>query len=305
MSESTGSSAPAPVTAPQGDSAPNVDASDAPEAVAAPTPQELKRKYKIKVDGEEVDEEVDFNDEAGMVNRLQLARGAKKRMAEAVSARQKAMDIVKQFEADPESMLSRLGPKGKEIAESYLLKQIQDEMLTPEQKEMRDLKRENETFKQKEAREKAEAEMSVAEKKEFEYAQTFQKTIIDALQTSGLSKSPKMVMRMAEIMKRNLSLGLELTPADLVSEVREEMLSEFKSVVGDSDGEQLINMFGKELANKIRRADLKSLQERQSQVFQGGGKKADQGSSQAGQRNGPVSVESFMEASRRRAKEIT
>lgn len=49
----------------------------------------MKKKFQLKVDGEDIEEEVDFSDEEGMKSRLQLARAAKKRMAEAREEKKK------------------------------------------------------------------------------------------------------------------------------------------------------------------------------------------------------------------------
>jgi hypothetical protein len=226
-----------------------------------------KKQYKLMIDGKESVEDFDPSDDEAVRKELQLSRAAKKRMAEAVAEKRKAFEIVKAFEQDPESMLKRLGPKGREIAEKYLLAQINDDMLSPEAKELRDLKQENETYKQKEAREKQEREQAAATAKENEYAQSFQKTIIDALSKSGLPKTPELVKRMASVMSKNLELGLELTPDDLVAEVKSDLSGLLKSIIGDAEGEQLVAMFGVDVANKIRRHDLKGLQEKQGQVF--------------------------------------
>lgn len=269
MSEESSASA-APVASTEGS---QVEGSQSEEAKQVETPQTIqanKKKFLLKVDGEDVEEEIDLNDEKEMTARLQLARAAKKRMSEAVAEKRKAFEIIKAFEADPETMLSRLGPKGREIAEQYLLKQIQDDMLSPEEKEHRELKKKLEAYEQKEAREKQEREQAAQQKKEYEYAQNFQSTIIEALNKSGLPKTPTNVKRMAAIMSNNLELGLELTPDDLAMEVFNERQEEIKAIIKDADGDQLIKIFGKDIANKIRKSDLKALQEKNSQLFQTG-----------------------------------
>lgn len=264
--------------------------------------QANKKKYMLKVDGEDIEEEIDLNDDVGMTKRLQMARAAEKRMKSAATEKQKAFEIIKAFESDPESMLKRLGPKGREIAEKFLLAQIQDDMLTPEEKEFRQLKQENETYKQKEAREKEERAQAEQQKKEYEYAQTFQATIISALEKSGLPKTAVNVKRMASVMSKNLEYGLELTPDDLATEVFNERSEELKAIIKDADGDQLIKMFGEEMANKIRRSDLKKLQERQGQVFQPG-KRTNSGSAPGPKSKGYTTMDEWKEQIERNIKE--
>lgn len=260
-----------------------------------------KERIKLKVDGEEIEEEIDWNDRDSRIKDRQLSLAAKKRMGEAQAEKRKAFEIIKAFESDPESMLKRLGPKGREIAEKFLLAQINDEMLTPEQKELRALKNENETYKQKDAREKAEREAQVAQQKENEYAQSFQKTIIEALNKSGLPKTPELVKRMAAMMSKNLEYGLELSPDDLVAEVKSDLTALFKSIVGDADGDHLIGMFGDDVANKIRKSDIKKLMEKHGQVYQPG-KKVEPVGGSSSEPSRPMSMDDWRESVNRRIK---
>jgi hypothetical protein len=199
-------------------------------------------------------------------------------------------------------MLARLGPKGREIAEKYLLAQIQDDMLSPEEKEYRATKKELDAFKkEKEEREQG-LKKSAAEKMEMQYAQSFQTTIIEALNKSGLPKTPALVKQMASHMQKNLSLGLELTADDLAAEVREENNKTLRAIIGDMDGDQLIKAFGPDMAKKIRQSDIKQLQERQSQVFQRGSNSGSAGGSRQDSK-GPRSMDDWKEEINRRVSE--
>lgn len=256
----------APTTAAQTEST-SVEA-QAPESTSheetTTAPASTKKVFKLKVDGEEFDEEIDFANEDDIKSRLQLSAAAKKRMAEAKEAKAKAFQIIKQFEDDPKTMLQRLGPKGRQIAEEYLLAQMQDEMLTPEEKEIRDLKRYKEMT---EAEKKKTAELAAqkaSQEAEYKYAQEYQATIIGALEKSGLPKSPSMVKSMARLMAKNLELGLELSPDDLALEAKRESQELLKSIIKDASGDDLIALFGEEIANKIRKSDLRKLKEKQS-----------------------------------------
>lgn len=233
----------------------------------------LKEKFKLSVDGEEIEEEIDFSNKEDLKKRFQLAHAAKKRIAEAVAERKKVFQIGKEFEENPESMLARLGPKGREIAEKFLLSQIKDEMLTPEEKELRELKKYKESTEAEKAKMREAQEKEASAKREAEIANTYQAKFIAALEQSGLPKSPDMVKRMAQMEKKNLEYGLDLTPKELAEEVKKELINLVKFVAGDADGDQLINIFGEDISKKIRKSDLKKLQEMQTKVFQSGVKK--------------------------------
>ena len=266
------------------------------EATASPEQKQamqiLKEKFKITVDGQDFEEELDWNNKEDIKRRLQMARAAEKRMAEAKTAKNQAFDIIKAFEADPASVLERLGPKGREVAEKFLLKQIQDDMMSPEEKEMRMTKLELAKYKEQEAKDKAEKETRAQSEVEFRYAQEYQNTIIQALEKSKLPKSPDLVKAMAGLMAKSLDQGLELSADDLVYEIKKARTSELRAIIADADGEQLIEMFGSDIANKIRKSDLKKLQEKQGQVFQAG-RPSSQGGAPRGRDQKPKSLEQW------------
>ena len=141
----------------------------------------LKKKFKLVVDGEEIEDEVDWNDEEGLKKKLQMARAAEKRMSEAKAEKKKAMDIVRQWDTDPEGVLERMGARGREIAEKVLLKQIQDELMSPEERELRDLKKYKEMTEAEKKKATEEAEAAKQAELTNHYAQQFQNTIISFL----------------------------------------------------------------------------------------------------------------------------
>lgn len=260
----------------------------------------LKEKFKLTVDGEEIEDEVDWNDKESLKKKLQLAHAAQKRMGEAKAAKAKAFEIIKAFEEDPKNVFKRLGAKGREAAEAFLLEQIQEEMLDPKDKELRDLKKYKEEMEAEREKTKAEKEKAALVEQETKYAQEFQATIIGALEKSGLPKSPELVKRMASVMAKNLDLGIELTPDELASEVRSEIQGLLKSIVKDADGDHLLGLFGEDIGNKIRKSDLRKLQEKQSSVFQS--PKTQSASSPKKQEGRPMSMDEWKKQLEERIK---
>lgn len=229
-------------------------------------PPSFKEKFKLKVDGEEVEEEVDWNDKATLTKKLQLARAAEKRMGEASKVKTQALQIMKAYESGDMSILKN-HPKGREIAEAFLLSQLEDEMLTPEQKTQREREAKLKKYEEKDLKDQEDQKTQAQTKREAELAQGFQKTIIDAIEKTGLPKSPDLVKRMAGLMQKNLKLGLELTAEELAAEVKTDTLSILKSVVGSATGAQLIEMFGPDLAKQIRKHDIETLKSKQVNGF--------------------------------------
>lgn len=247
-------------------STPNVETTQA-EVTPTPTPTAAqKEKFQYVIDGETVEEEVDFSDKEALKKRFQLGHAAQKRMAEAKAAKAKAYEIVKAFEDDPANILERLGPKGREAAEKFLMKHIQNEMKSPEEREFEMTKAELAKYKEQEKQAKEAEEKQKISAQEAKYAQEFQATIIAALDKSQLPKTPYLVKRMAYIMSKNLELGLDLSPDELAAEVRAEQQGILQSISKDASAEQILAMLGPDVANKIRKYDLEKLKAKRTQV---------------------------------------
>lgn len=260
----------------------------------------MKEKFSYVIDGENVEEEFDLSNKEELRKRLQLGHAAKKRMAEASAEKRKAIEIVKAFENDDSfAELIQKHPKGREIAEKILLSKLQEEMLSPEEKKMREYESKLKRYEAEEKARKDQEQMSAQQKIEAKYAESYQKTIIDSLNKTSLPKTPEMIKRMASIMNRNLQLGLDLTADELAMEIKSEVSDIVKSIIGDSDGDHLINLFGEDVAKKIRMSDIKKLQEKQSQVYQGGQKKT-QAPSIPRDESRPMSMEEWKESVNRR-----
>lgn len=233
---------------------------------AKPLTQAQKEKFQYVIDGEQVEEEIDFSDKEALKKRFQLGHAAQKRMAEAKAAKAKAYEIVKAFEDDPGNILERLGPKGMEAAEKFLMKKIQEQMKSPEEREYEMTKAELAKYKEQEKLAKEAEEKQKISAQEAKYAQEFEATILSALDKSQLPKTPDLVKRMAYIMSKNLELGLDLSPDELALEVRKEQHELVKSLSKDASVEQLLEMLGPDIANKIRKHDLEKLKAKRNQV---------------------------------------
>lgn len=220
-----------------------------------------KQKFKYKADGAEIEEELD-DTEIG--NRLSLAKAAQKRMQEASMTKKQVESFMKALQTDPMSVLSNpkiMGQeKFQEIAEAFLAKKLQDQMLTPEERERIAKDEKLSKYEKAEKEREEQLEKAKATQLEAKYAQQFEQTIMTALQSSNLPKNPFTVKRMAELMQKNLQHGLDLEADQLAQLVREDYQTELKGLISNSDAEQMLAIFGEEVANKIRKHDLSKFQ---------------------------------------------
>jgi len=241
----------------------SIEASDEIKDIDPSKVQSMIRKLQMKVDGEEFEEDYDLSNLEQLKKDIQLARAAKKRMGEAQDQKRKAFEIIQQFESDPASVLKRLGPKGYELAEQLLLEKMQNEMMTPEQRQFNEMKTRLEQYERQEKEfneNKTKQEQSEVENR---YAQEYQKTIISALDKTGLPKTPEMAKRMAYLLRQNLQLGLDLDADDLADEMKKEALAYVSSLSKESSAESLINLLGADAIKKLRKHDVEQFKKKQ------------------------------------------
>lgn len=241
----------------------STDTNEEEKQTEATKTQSLIRKLKLKVDGQEIEEDYDLSNEEQLIRDIQLARAAKKRLAEAQEEKRKAYEIAKQFDQDPETLLRRLGPKGYELAEKILIEKMQDEAMTEEERAYLKMKTEFEALKKEKEERDLSEKQRVEQEQDFKVAQQMQATIIDALKKAGAPSSPKAVQRMAQIFKNNLAIGLDLDVNDLAMEYKKEFLSDTTSILKDMTTEQMLEYLGEAKMKEIREMDFRRLRSKQ------------------------------------------
>ncbi len=231
-----------------------IDKKKTPEPKKEEPPQ--PKKYKIKVDGseEELDEET-------IVKLAQLGRASNKRFQEAAQTKKQAEDFINLLKRDPRKVLTdpAIGLDLKKFAEDYLIEQMEQEKLTPEQIKIKEL----EAFKAQVEAEKIENEKK-REQEEFKrlqdhYSNEYEQKIQTALSSSGLPRTAYTVKRMAEYMSMALSNNIDLEPKNVVDLVRADYQKDIMALIGQTDGDSLLQILGEPTANKIRKADLARL----------------------------------------------
>lgn len=216
----------------------------------------VERKFKVKINGAE--QEVS---EKELLEGYQTRKAADEKFREAAMTRKQAEDFINLLKQDPAKVLTdpRIGVDARKWAEEFLLKQLEEEMLDPKEKELRKYKQQLEQLQAAEKQQKEAQEAARNAELTAKYTEEYTKDITSALETSGLPKNEATVRRMAHYMRQALSKGLEITAKEAVQLVKEEYTSEQKQLVSSLDGEALIAFLGPELANKIRKYDLAKL----------------------------------------------
>lgn len=219
-----------------------------------------KKKYKYKADGRDYEEELDDKE---LERRLSLSKGAYQRMEQAAKTQKQAEQFIRMLQQDPMKVLSNpqiMGQeKFREIAEQYLAKQLEDQMMSPDEKRRRDQEERLRAYEEQEKVAKQQAEQEQMQRLEDHYRGEYEKTIMKGLQSQNLPKTPKTVRRMAELMAKSAENGIDLSPEHLAEIVKEDYINEMREMFGSTEGDVLLQLLGEDVGNKIRKADLAKL----------------------------------------------
>ena len=223
-----------------------------PKESPEPAPEKApSKKYKVK-DGDE-EHEVD---EAELLKGYQRARSATKRFEEAAKQRQQVESILSALKTNPIAVLQRLGIDPRTTSETYLRGVLEDEMLQQQDPRGYELRQKEKALEEREEKYKAFEEQQQAQQFEVaksQAAKKYEQKFMQALETSGLPRSPFTVKRMAEYERHARQSGYDLSADELGSLVKEDVLKEVREMMGHGDP---LALLGDDVAKKLRESDL-------------------------------------------------
>lgn len=216
-------------------------------------PSALAERYKIMVDNQEIEVDLD-----------ELKRGyghnkaAAQRMTEAQNMRKEVEHALRQLKADPLAVLGMMGHDVDAIMTQRLNAQLEEAMLSDEQRDLRRYKQELEQYQTAEQQAREEYERSIMEQQAAEMREHLSNQVVDALQASNLPRNSRTVERIGYYMKGAHAAGFtNVTPHDVVPYVRQDYLADIQSLMSDITPEQYETMLGKDNVAKIAKAMAK------------------------------------------------
>lgn len=235
------------------------------EEVEQPAPVS---KYKVKIDGQEV--ELGLDD---LKKYASMGKAAQKRMEEAANVRKENDTLKKEIQtffemlkSDPLSILQddSLGLDVKKLAEEVMNKEIERAKKSPEQLEIERLQKELEGKNKREKELEDNKKRSEYEKMQNEAAASIEKDILEALETKELPKSPYVMNRMIGMMHLAAKEGIKLTAKDVLPIVKKQIHEDFKNVSGLMPEEQLEAILGEDKVKALRKRYLAKVKQTQS-----------------------------------------
>lgn len=278
MSESQGSSAPSSTpgsstaqqqSAPTSSAAPGSVPTEAQiDATPGLTPtqkveaKKMIKSLKLKIDGQEYNEELPFEMEDTPANRdymskqLQMSKVAQKRMGEKAQLEKEVTQFIELMKKDPRKALNNFGVDVKKLAAEVVEEEIANSQKSPEQLQIEQYQRELAEIKEKQKQEQEEYT-----KKEFERAQeqayiSYENQMSEALEGSELPKSPYVVKKIADYMLLGVQNGIDVTAKDVLPLVQEEIINDIKAMAQAMPAETLEKLFGGDIMKKIRKSNV-------------------------------------------------
>jgi hypothetical protein len=262
----------APSSAPASDvsqEAPQVDQSQESGQESQQQTQEAKQavaekkrlnKLMLKIDGEEYEEELPFEvdeDHAEYLKKnLQLSKKAQKSMQSEASLRSQVDQFVKSLKGDTKNTLKQMGIDPKEFAAMIIEEELQQQAMTPEQRERAELEAKLKALEDERRLEKEEFDKREYERltqQEYERIDTKMTAVIDQ---AGIPKSPYVVKKIAQYMQDGLQYGVNLEPEDVIGLVKEEIQSDLKELLSALGEDKVESFIGKDILDKVRKKNL-------------------------------------------------
>jgi hypothetical protein len=240
----------------------------AEKAVAdAKTPTEKKvaekqlKKFKLKVDGKEFEEELDLSDEAELTKRFQLAKAAQSRMAEKAHLEKSLEQFINLIRTDPMKVLSHpdIGVDVKKFAQEIINRDLEEQQKSPEQKEKEKLERELKEIKEKYETEKKQKEQDELTRLQSEQEEKITNEFVGALEAVKLPKSERAIRYMAEYSALALQNGYDVPAVKVAELVKDQMVKEYTEMLRQAPDEILEQFIDKDMEGRLQKRRLASI----------------------------------------------
>lgn len=237
----------------------NTGGQEMQQEAAAPSPtdqmiEKISRKYKVKIDGQEQDV-----DEDELVQNYQLRKVSDQKLQEGVKARKQAEALLHLLKTDPKRVLTdpRIGIDVKKFAEDIIYQTLEDEMMSPEQRELREYKKKVQEYEARQQQEEQERTQREQQELHNQRKDAYVTDIRESLSASGLPINDYTVSRVVSAMTNAIKAGFtEVSAKDVIELVHADFVRDTKALYGSSSEETLMKLLGDDVAKKIRNYDV-------------------------------------------------
>lgn len=226
--------------------------------------QKMLKKLTLKIDGEEVEEELPFEipdtDEAKnyMRRELQMGKMGQKRAQEKSQIEKEVVKFIEDLRKNPRKALSdpAIGLDLKQLATQIIEEEIENSKKSPEQLEKEKLQAELQALRDEREKEKKESQEKEIARMKDEAFERYDMLMSQTLEKSDLPKSPYVIKKMADYMLLGLQNGKDITPEDVLPLVREEIQDDLKQMFAVMPDEVVEKLIGKDKLNSLRKKNI-------------------------------------------------
>lgn len=254
---------------------------EAAEELVEPKKEEKpkgKKKYSPKVNGRQLEVEIDPENDEEMLKYLSKALAADEKFQEAASLRKNVELLVEQLKSNPKAILSHpeLGLDLKKFAEEILNEEIEEMKKSPEQKELERLKKELESKTKREQELEEQRRQSEMHRLEEQAFKQFDDEITSALSSSSLPKSPYVVKRIADTMIEAVNMGYaDVSVKDIMPIVEQQISGEIQKMFETMPEEVMEGLIGKNNLSRLRKKRLAQMKTDTAKQVKDTGKKVE------------------------------
>lgn len=227
------------------------------------------RKFNLKVDGKEIEKEIDLNDEEALKREFQLAAKGQKTMQEKAEQEKAFAQFLQAARKDPFKAMKQLDPSFDEM--EYVAK-IVDEMvkeqeMTPEQKEQARIRKEYEETQAELARMKKEAQERQMQEQTQKIMNQLKQEIESALnEDEDLVADKSTIALVAQEMDKADRQGVELNAKQALQIAKKRLQHQYESSANMFKSTASMKKYvGNNLLQKLRE-DRANLAKKQQEV---------------------------------------
>jgi hypothetical protein len=220
--------------------------------------QAMKKSLKLKIDGQEEDFEVDFNNDEELKKHFQKSKAFDKRAKEFSSYKSQMDQVIQMLQEDPEGLLEKMGIDVDTLSEKRLEKRINEMKKSPQELEAEKMRKELEDYKKREKEATTKAQQAEQEKLRNQAASQIESDITDALEGGSSflpKKSPWVLRNVAQYMYMAATNGYpEVTAKDVLPLVEKQFQSELQELFSVSSEDVMEKVIGKANLDKYRKS---------------------------------------------------
>lgn len=236
-------------------------------------PQSSVKKFKLKVDGQELEDEIDLSNEAELVKRLQLAKVAHKRMDEAAQYKknyEEAENIVSSFleqlKTNPLEILKNgeFGVDLDSIREALVKEAEERAKKSPEQLELEKYRAEVERLQREREEAEASRQQQEVERLNAEAANELASAVEKAVESGDLPKSKYITAKMMDLASIAWGHGIDVPIMELIPVAKKMYLEDMKDMLGRLPDEMVESLVTGERIANIRKKKIAELRKSQA-----------------------------------------